>query len=75
MEAFFARKAPAFSLSDIQKFAKRLGVHPSIVVSQLHHMGAWPQTHGNKLMERARGVIIKSALTDGWGHGAPAIEG
>lgn len=74
MDDFIIRKGPAFSLTDIDGFAKRLEVHPSMVVSQLHHMGAWPQTHGNKFTEKARVIITGSTLTDGWGHGTPAIE-
>ena len=64
---FVARVRPLFSRNRIKAFAARAGVHPGIVVGQLHHSGAISYAHSRELLERVRGTITESALTDGWG--------
>ncbi len=68
---FVARVRPLFSRQRIRAFAARVGVHPGIVVGQLHHSGAISYAHSRELLEKVRGTITESALTDGWGSMLP----
>lgn len=68
---FVARVKPLFSRQRIKAFAARVGVHPGIVVGQLHHSGAISYAHSGELLEKVRGTIAESALTDGWGSMLP----
>jgi len=68
MEAFIARVHPLYSRTKIVGFAKRIGVHPGIVVGQLQHKGRIPYSHSRNLLVPIREFVIASALTDGWGH-------
>ncbi|MDE2182175.1 MAG: hypothetical protein KGJ78_04060, partial [Alphaproteobacteria bacterium] len=67
-----SRVRPLYSEKRIMLFARRVGVHPGLVVGQLHRRKEIPYTHLNRLMAKARDVITSSALTDGWGN-VPAI--
>ena len=69
---FVARVRPLFSRQRIRAFAARVGVHPGIVVGQLHHSGAISYAHSRELLEKVRGTITDAALTDGWGAMLPA---
>lgn len=68
---FVLRVAPLYSEQRIVGFAARIGVHPGIVVGQLHNRKHVPFSHYRKLLVKAREHIIGNALTDGWGHHAP----
>lgn len=72
---FVLRVAPLYSEQRIVGFAARIGVHPGIVVGQLHKRGVpeggVPYSHYRKLLVKAKDHIIGNALTDGWGHHAP----
>jgi len=72
LQSFIARVKPLFSKHRIQAFAARAGVHPGIVVGQLHYAGAISYAHSRELLEKVRGTITESALTDGWGSMLPA---
>ncbi len=68
LDDFIARVKPLYSRTRIIGFANRIGVHPGIVVGQLHHrdeIGFW---HSRPLLAKVRGLIVDSAMTDGWGH-------
>jgi len=75
MNNFIARVSPLFSKTRIQGFATRIGVHPAIVLGQLHHKGqvAWGQ-HSRDFTVKVRDLITQAALTDGWGQTLPAAS-
>jgi len=73
MEDFIIRKQPLFSETAIRGFAALQGVHPGIVVGQLHHRGM-DYTKLRRLLAKIRDYVTQSALTDGWGHTVPAIS-
>lgn len=68
---FTLRVAPLYSEVRIAGFAARIGVHPGIVVGQLHNRKQVPHAHYRKLLVKIKEHIIGNALTDGWGHHAP----
>jgi HTH-type transcriptional regulator/antitoxin HigA len=37
------------TLSDVRRFAERIGIAPGIVVGRLQHDGLWPYSRGNQL--------------------------
>lgn len=70
---FVLRVAPLYSEQRIIGFAARIGVHPGIVVGQLHNRKQVPYSHYRKLIAKAKEHIVGNALTDGWGHHAPML--
>lgn len=70
MENFIVRIAPLYSKPRIVGFAKRLGVHPSIVLGQLQYRGEVGWSDNKDLVDRVRDILIHMAPTDGWGMGA-----
>lgn len=70
---FILRVAPLYSEQRIVDFAARIGVHPGIVVGQLHNQKQVPYSHYRKLISKAREHIVGNALTDGWGYHAPVL--
>jgi HTH-type transcriptional regulator/antitoxin HigA len=72
LDNFIARVKPFFSRQKITGFAYRLGVHPAIVVGQLQHRGLLPYSTSREILVRVREIVTNAALTDGWGHSAPA---
>lgn len=72
MEDFIARTQPLFYGPKIQRFAMRIGVHPGVVVGQLHFRGKLSYAQQRKTLEKVRHVITQSALTDGWGLTPPS---
>ncbi|MBI3844009.1 MAG: helix-turn-helix domain-containing protein [Planctomycetes bacterium] len=70
LENFIARVHPFYSTARIQGFANRLGVHESIVIGQLQHLGKIPFTHGSKRIASCgvRSILTEASLTDGWGR-------
>lgn len=70
---FILRIAPLYSEQRIVGFAARIGVHPGIVVGQLHNRKLIPFSHYRKLLVKAKEHILGNALTDGWGHHAPVL--
>ena len=68
MTGFIARINPLFSEQKVIGFAKRIGVHPGIVVGQLQHRGLLPWSALNKLKVKVRPWIIPATLTDGYGE-------
>lgn len=67
LEGFVARVRPYFSEERVVGFARRLGIHPGIVVGQLHHSEALPQANLRKFLEKVRSLVAPAAVTDGWG--------
>jgi HTH-type transcriptional regulator / antitoxin HigA len=70
MNGFIARVKPLYSKENIRGFAARLRIHPGIVVGQLAFRGQIGWWHSREMLEKIRGVVTTSALTDGWGHSA-----
>lgn len=68
IDNFIKRVSPLYSKSRVIGFSDRIGVHPGIVVGRLHHMEEIPWANLNKMLVRVREIIIKSSITDGWGH-------
>lgn len=68
MTGFIARINPLFSEQKVVGFAKRIGVHPGIVVGQLQHRGLLPWSVFSKFKVKIRPVLLSSALADGFGQ-------
>jgi HTH-type transcriptional regulator / antitoxin HigA len=67
LDSFITRVRPLYSEQRILLFAKRIGVHPGLVVGQLQFRDEIPYTHFHKHLVRVREIIAQTALTDGWG--------
>jgi HTH-type transcriptional regulator/antitoxin HigA len=74
LDSFIIRVRPLYSEQRILLFAKRIGVHPGIVVGQLQHRDEVPYTHFHKHLVKIREIVTQTALTDGWGT-VPRIPG
>lgn len=72
IESFIARYRPLYSKQKIKNFSARIGVHPAIVLGQLQHRKEVGWSHSREMLVKVRGILISSALTDGWGHTLPA---
>lgn len=72
LESFISRVGPFYSKRRIEGFAKRLRVHPGIVVGQLHYKGEIDYSNNRNLLARVRDVIMPSSLSDGWDNPLPA---
>ena len=71
LDDFVVRKGPLFSGRDIRGFASLHGLHPGLVVGQLHHRGT-SYSRFRHLLVNVRDQLTSSTLTDGWGHYIPA---
>lgn len=74
LDNFIARVRPLYSEQRIMLFAKRIKVHPGLVVGQLQHKKEVPYTHFQKYLVKIREIVAPSALTDGWGSVPPIPE-
>lgn len=72
MDDFVARTAPLFHGPKIIRFAKRIKVHPGIILGQLHHRKQISYSQNRKMLEKVKHIITESALTDGWGSFPPS---
>jgi HTH-type transcriptional regulator/antitoxin HigA len=68
LASFISRVHPLYSRTKIAGFAKRIGVHPGIVVGQLQHQGRIPYSHSRNMLVPVKEFVIASSLTDGWGR-------
>jgi HTH-type transcriptional regulator / antitoxin HigA len=75
LDNFILRVRPLYSKSKIINFAKRIEVHPAIIVGQLQHRKEIPYKFFQPMLEKVKHVIIQSALTDGWGQTPVLKEG
>jgi len=75
LDGFIARVQPLYSKSKITAFAKRIEVHPGIVLGQLHHRGradgGLDYSHSREMLVKIRYLIVPSTLTDGYGQLLP----
>jgi HTH-type transcriptional regulator/antitoxin HigA len=62
----FIQRTPVFSRVKLVGFAKRLGVHPGIVVGQLQYRKLVPYTNFRPLLSSVKQFILGNVLTDGW---------
>ncbi len=67
LDSFIVRVRPLYSEQRILLFAKRIGVHPGLVVGQLQFRDEVPYTHFHKYLVKIREIVTQTALTDGWG--------
>lgn len=66
MSGFVARVAPFFAEDRVMLFAKRLNVHPGLVVGQLQRrLGRYDLFR--KFQVKVRQIVTSSTITDGWG--------
>lgn len=64
---FIKRTRPYFSKARIEEFAAAQGVHPGLVVGQLHHRGEVPYSNLRGYLVKVRALVLEAALADGWG--------
>jgi HTH-type transcriptional regulator / antitoxin HigA len=70
MASFIARKTPFFAERDVLGFAKRVQVHPGIIVGQIQYRtGRWDLLR--KHLVKIRQYVLPGAMVDGWGQVAP----
>lgn len=74
LDSFITRVRPLYSEQRIMLFAKRIGVHPGLVVGQLQFRDEVPYTHFHKYLVKVREIVTQVALADGWGT-VPSIHG
>ncbi len=76
LDNFIVRIGPLYSKPRIAGFAKRVGVHPGIVVGQLQYRREIDWNQNKDLVVRVRDILTHAAPTDGWGMGAilPAVS-
>ena len=67
IDGFIARVNPLFTADQIKGFAKRIGVHPGIVVGQLQNRGLIHYSVHRPMLEKVREHLVGVALTDGFG--------
>ncbi len=73
LDDFIIRVAPLYGTRKILNFAKRIKVHPSIVVGQLHWRKEIHYSKQRKMLAKVKHLITKTTLTDGWGEGSPPV--
>jgi HTH-type transcriptional regulator/antitoxin HigA len=73
LDDFIARVDPLYSKNKIKGFAARIGVHPGIVVGQLHNRDKISYSHSREMLVKVRSLVLESSLTDGWGQIAPNL--
>lgn len=66
-DSFITSVRPLYSEQSILLFAKRIAVHPGLVVGQLQHRGEVPWTHFHKLLVKVKDTITQASVADGWG--------
>jgi HTH-type transcriptional regulator/antitoxin HigA len=71
LDGFIMRVRPLYSEQRILLFAKRIGVHPGLVVGQLQFRDEVPYTHFHKYLVKIREIVTQTAVTDGWGTVPP----
>ncbi|MGQ0485562.1 MAG: HigA family addiction module antitoxin [Hyphomicrobiales bacterium] len=69
MDSFIARKAPFFAERDVIGFARRLNIHPGLVIGQIQRRTErWDFLR--RYLEKIRAHVLPSAVVDGWGTAA-----
>lgn len=68
LEGFIARVNPLFTKQSILGFARRLNVHPGVVVGQLQRRRLIQYSFHREMLEKIKPMITSSTLTDGFGN-------
>jgi len=68
LDSFIQRVRPLYYKDRIEGFAALQKVHPGIVVGQLQHRKEISYSHSRDKLAKVRNLLVKSALTDGWGN-------
>jgi HTH-type transcriptional regulator/antitoxin HigA len=71
LKNFILRVHPLYGKEKIINFARKIGVHPGIVVGQLQHRQEIPWSSFRLMLEKVKDIIIPASLTDGWGQITP----
>jgi HTH-type transcriptional regulator/antitoxin HigA len=71
LDDFVARVRPLYSRAKIVGFASRMGVHPGLVVGQIHYREKI-YSHFREFLVKVREIVTSAALSDGWGSPFPA---
>lgn len=74
MESFYQRKHPFFAEIEVLAFAKRIKVHPGIVVGQLQRRTARYDLLRKHLIG-VRNSLAAAMMMDGWGDSVPTEDG
>ena len=74
LREFTVRVGPHFSDAKVANFAESIGIHPGLIVGQLHFLGKLQFTHLRKRLIKIRHLIIETAMSDGWGY-IPQLKG
>ena len=64
---FVARVKPLYSEERVRGFARRLGVHPGVVVGRLQKQGEISYANLRKHLVKMREHLVGAAVSDGWG--------
>lgn len=67
LDGFIARVGPYYARKRIEAFAALIGIHPGLVVGQLHKRQELPPKNLRKLLVNVRAYVVEAAFTDGWG--------
>lgn len=68
LESFIIRTRPLYAREKIVRFAQANGVHPGVVLGQLHHRREIHPKNLRDLLVPIRHLIVGQTMTDGWGH-------
>jgi len=72
LQSFILRTSPLYSTTRVTNFARRMGVHPSIIVGQLKFCEELEPFQFTRLQNiDVRKIIKQVAMCDGWGRPAP----
>ncbi len=71
LRQFIQGARPKYSARAITQFARKLQIHPGIIVGQLQYRGEIPYSHSRRLLEKVRSLVIEKAVTDGWRKAQP----
>ena len=66
IQAFIGHFGDRIPKHGITNFARHLGVHPGVVVGQLHFRQSMPYTHCRGMLVGVREWLAPAATTDGW---------
>ena len=72
LDSFVLRNRPLYYRQRVIEFARARGIHPGVVVGQLHHRHEIKHYQLRGLLEKVKTELVGHALTDGWGD-CPAI--
>lgn len=74
IEEFIKSNKPYFSNDKIVELARKLNVHPGIIVGQLQHRKEIGYNTHHASMAKVRELATLTAFTDGWGHPVPRVK-